>query len=330
MKRAPAALALVVVLALGPGRARADTPVNRPEATDVDRDVTPPGRVEFGFDGGAPVDTFGLGVQLGYLDRPLRLHTPYAQTFPVDHRETLVLGGALAVGSSVVVDARMPMAHQIGARWQGMGDDRPLDRWVPGDLALGARLRVAARGGFAAFLRGGVTLGTGDDHDFAGEPKWTAEWLLIARVEPAPGVVVAATGGIHVRNAEVQLADRLLGDELVGAVGATYAVPPIAGLWDTPDQLRLAAELDGVLGDRVGSQRGPSPAEARLGVIGKPFEALAVGARVGFGLDDQIGSPELRVTLELAWQPPAPPHVAPPPGAPPPEQNDSDDDEDSQ
>ncbi len=312
--------ALVLLLA---ARAAADTPVTRPEATDLDRDTTPPGRVEFGFDGGAPVGAYAFGVQLGYLEHPLRLHTVEVRTFPVEHRETLFLGGALALGDSVVVDARMPLSHQVGPRMTELGDDRPLDHWVPGDLALGARLRVVDRGGFSAFFRARLTLGTGDDGDFAGEEHWTAAWMLIGRADVGHGLVIAATGGIHLRDAEVQIADRLLGDELVYAAGAAYALPPIAGLWCEPDQLRVTAEVDGILGDRVGGQRGPSPVEARIGVVGKPRSDLAIGVHVGLGLDDQIGAPLVRAMLEVAWQAPAPP---PQPPGPPPELDTDDDD----
>jgi hypothetical protein len=167
---------------------------------------------------------------------------------------------------------------------------------------------VATRGGVSAFVRAALTFGTGDDRDFAGEARWTGTWLLIGRAELGP-LVIAATGGIHLRGAEVQVADRLLGDELVGGIGAVLGLPPVAGLWCRPDQLRATAEVVGVLGDRVGGQRGPSPVEARVGVVGTPTTSLAVGLRVGIGLDDQIGAPLVRAMLELTW------HGAPPPAA---------------
>src|SRR5262249_16553774 len=154
---------------------------------ELDRDSTPPGRVEFGFDGGAPVGAYAASVQLGYLEHPLRLHTMSLQTFPVEHRETLFLGGAISLAPSVVLDARWPLSHPVGLRWRELGDARPLDRWVLGDLAVGARLRVAQRGPLSAFLRAALTFGTGDDRDFAGEAHWTAASLLIGRAELGHG-----------------------------------------------------------------------------------------------------------------------------------------------
>jgi hypothetical protein len=316
------ALALIV----SAGSASADTPVQRPEAIDLDRDMTAPGRAEFGFDGGGPVGAYAFGLQLGFLDRPMRIHTVTRETYPVDHRETVWLGGAWSLGASgsVVLDARMPLSHQTGDRWQGWGDDRPLDRWVAGDLDLGARLRVYHGDTFGAFLRGNVTFGTGNDREFAGEARYTASWLLIGRAQLAHGIVVAATGGIRLRGAEVQVADRLVGDEVLGGVGATLALPSIRGLYCDANQVRLTGELVGALGDDVAKKRGPSPVEARIGIVSRPRDWFAVAFRVGTHLDDQIGAPRFRAMLELAFEGPA--VVEPAPDARPVEDEEDSDD----
>jgi hypothetical protein len=307
MKRA---LALVAALAAA---ARADNVVTRPEAIEVDRDVPPPGRVEFGFDGGAPVGAWGIGVQLGYMDAPIVLRDRTISIQPVHYRATLAIGGALALGDSVVVDARFPTAYQVGSRLQGLGDDTPLEHFVAGDVTIGARLRVAGDDHRGAFLRGQVVVPTGNDFQFAGDARWSGAWMLAGRIELVPGVVAAATGGIRIRAAEVQVGDRLVGDELAFGAGVAVALPPIAGLWCKPEQARVLGEVVGVIGDRVGGVRGPSPVEARFGFVGKPLPELAVGVRAGWGLDDQIGSPEMRAMVELAWQAPAAPRPAHPP-----------------
>lgn len=272
--------------------AAAEPPINRPEAIDVDRDMTPPGRGEFGFDGGGDVGTFALSLQTQFLERPMRIHTVDRKTYPVDHRETAWLGGALSLGESIVVDARMPLSHQTGARYAGWGDDRPLDRWVAGDLALGARIRVVHGERFGAFARVAATFGTGNDFQFAGEDRYTLSWLLIARARLPEGIVVAATGGIRLRGAEVQVADRLAGDELLGGIGATLPIPGC---------LRLEGEVVGALGDDVANKRGPSPVEARIGLLAHPRDDFAFAVRVGTHLDDQIGAPTFRAMLELIY-----------------------------
>jgi hypothetical protein len=317
MKRAFALLALV-------GTAHADNVVMRPEAIEVDRDVPPPGRVEFGFDGGAPVGAWAAGVQLGYIDAPVELHDAAISIQPVRHRETLAIGGAYAIGESLVVDARLPLAHQVGARLQGLGDDEALQHFVVGDTTLGVRLRVAGDDRRGAFLRGNLVLPTGDDFQFAGDARWSAAWLLIGRAEVTSGVLLAATAGIRLRAAEVQIGDRLVGDEVVYGAGAAFALPPVAGLWCKPEQFRATGEVVGVVGDRVGGKRGPSPVEARVGVVGKPLPELAIGVRAGFGLDDEVGAPAFRAMVELAWQAPAPPReVHPPTLEPQPDDDDS-------
>lgn len=296
------ALALACVLAVV-RVAHADTPVRRPAAFQVDRDAPPPGQAELGFDGGAPITGWAASVQLGYLDRPMRLHTSRIEIFPVEHRETLAIGGALAIGPAIVIDARMPLAHQIGDRLQGFGiDERPLDRWVAGDLGAGARIELVRRAHYAAFVRGQVTFGTGNDDQFAGDANFSAAWQLIGRAMLPYGVVLAGTAGVRFRGAEIEVADRVLGDELFGAFGATYQLPAIEGLYCAENRVRVTGELVGVLGNDVADARGPSPVEARLGLVGDIRPYLAVAARAGTGLDDQIGAPRFRALVEVVYR----------------------------
>ncbi|HTR53900.1 MAG TPA: hypothetical protein VMJ10_24565 [Kofleriaceae bacterium] len=303
-------LTLVALVVFAPA-AHADTPVTRPTAIEVDREAPPPGRAEFGFDGGAPVGAWAASVQLGYVDEPIQLGTPSLTIIPVRRRETVALGGAITLGDRLVADARMPLAHQVGDRLIGLGDDTPLDRWVAGDLALGARIRITETDTVQTFARFAFTIPTGDDDNFAGEAKWTYSSSLIGRLTFGR-VVVAANAGILIRDAEVQVGDRVVGDELLGGFGTAVALPPIAGLWCERNPLRVTAELAGELADHSSGVRGASPAEARLGFVGHPILGLALSVRAGLGLDDQIGSPRFRAMVELAWQAPEPPRARPP------------------
>lgn len=296
---------------------RADQPVERPEAFEVDREAPPPGQAEFSFDGGGrvgrtdepdPTTSGGIGIggwavsaQLGFLDRPMRLHTVRVKIFPVEQRETLALGGALAIGSSFIADVRLPMSHQTGDRYMMLGDDRPLDAWVLHDIGFGARLRLAQRDLFSVFVRGQLTFGTGNDYQFAGESRYTASWSLIGRVTPIEPLVLAVNAGVRFRGEEVIVADRLLGDELFAALGASYQLPAIEGLYCDANQVRVTGEILGVLGNDVGDYEGASPAEVRFGLVSRIRPWLAVAGRVGKGIDDQIGAPRLRAMLELVY-----------------------------
>jgi hypothetical protein len=284
------------------GSAHADNPLQRPEAFEVDRDAPPPGQAELGFDGGAPIRGWAISAQGGYIDRPLTLTTNLVVNHPVEHRQTLALGGAYALTPNLIVDARMPFDHQVGDRYRGLGDNKRLDRFVLGDIALGARLRLAERGAASIFARGALTIPSGDDHDFAGEARFTAAWNLIVRVALPAGLTVAATAGVKFRPREVQVADRLLGDELSGGFGAIYELPPLHGLWCAENHTRLTAEIVGVLGNDVAGQRGPSPAEVRIGMGSDIRSWLSIAGRIGKGIDDEIGAPRFRGMLELVYR----------------------------
>jgi hypothetical protein len=324
---------VAAVLALA-APVRAEKPRDTPAAIEVDRDTAPAGRIGFGFDGGEPVDAWGVSVATRWIERPIRLG---AGTFgagapgsdPVRRRETLALGGALAVGDSVVIDLGLRASHQVGDRLRAAGDPGTLARFVFQDLRLGGRIRVAGDRDRAALLRADVTLPTGNADQLAGDARWTAAWGLIGRATLPRDVVIAATAGIRLHGAEVAVGDRLIGDELFAAAGVAVPLPPAGPL----GPLALTGELLGALGDHVGTLAGPSPLEARLGAIVQPLAELAIGVRLGTGLDDAIGAPRLRVAIELGWTPRAPHRSAPaapasPPDTAPPAPGDDDDDAD--
>ncbi|TMQ16139.1 MAG: hypothetical protein E6J90_24305 [Deltaproteobacteria bacterium] len=322
----PSSRALVCAMVVAAGPARADTPRDTPTAIEVDRDAAPGGRVGFGFDGGEPVDAWGASLSLGWLERPIQLPAGTfgggsPATLPVRRREALSLGGALAVGDRVVVDAVLRGSHQVGDRLTAAGNPDRLARYVLHDLRLGARIQLAGDRDRSAALRGELTLPSGDDAHFAGDAAWTAAWSLIGRATLPHGIVVAATAGIRLHGAEVAVGDRLVGDELFGALGAAVPLPAIGPL--SADRVTISAELLAALGDHVGDAAGPSPAEARIGALVRALPELTAGVHAGFGLDDQIGAPRFRALVELAWTP----RVTRPAPSTPPSPTPSDDDE---
>lgn len=292
---------VLFALAVLAGPAMADTPLATPAAIEIDREAPPPGRAELGFDGGAPVEGWAAAVGVGYLAVPIKLRSADGESSPVRRRETLSIGAALGLGETVVLDARMPFAHQVGDRLSALGDGRALDRFVPGDLRIGGRIRVVKTEHADALVRADLVFPTGDDGDLAGEPSWALAWNLIGRFRLPAGIVVAATGGIRLRGEEVMLADKLVGDELHGGIGIAVPVPPIHPLWCVREQVKLTAEVVGIIGDQVGDASGPSPAEARLGIVTWPLETVSIGVRVGAGLGDEIGAPLWRGLIELTY-----------------------------
>jgi hypothetical protein len=302
MRRAGLVIGLAIGLA-GQG-ARAEQPRTTAAAIEVDRDATPAGRVGFGFDGGEAVDAWGASIALGWIERPIELGAGAfaagsAATQPVRRRETVTLGGAIALGDSVVLDAAIRGSHQVGDRLRAAGEPAGLARTVLHDLRIGARIRVAGNRDRAALLRADLTLPSGNASQFAGDARWTAAWRLIGRLTVPRAIVLAGNVGIRLHGAEVQVGDQLVGDELFATAGA--AVPVAALGLDAP--IALTGELYGALGDHVGKLAAPSPLEARLGAIVQALPALAIGVHVGAGLVDEIGAPRLRAVLEIAWTP---------------------------
>ncbi len=290
-----------LAVALVSSTAFADAPRVAPTEIEIDRGDAPTGRTELGFDGGAPVVGWGATVAGSWLESPISFGLPDGDTSePVRRRQSLILGGALALGDSVVFDARWAGSRQLGARLRGTGDERTLDRYVPGDLRIGVRLRVMTRPMFAMFVRGELALPTGDQQDFAGDPGVSVAWRLIARATLGP-ITLAASAGLRLRGQEVLIGDRSLGNESLAAAGIVFALPAVRPLWCT-DQVMLTADASGVLGDNVGVAKGPSPVEIRAGVISRPRPAWTIGVRIGRGVTDQIGSPTLRATVELTYQ----------------------------
>jgi len=320
------AVAVVVVVAVAASPARADRPRDTPTAIEVDRDSAPAGRVGPGFDDGAPVDAWGVSLRAGWIERPIELPagafgggSPASR--PVRRRETLALGAALALGERIAVDLLLRASHQIGDRLTAAGNPAPLARQVFHDVRLGGRVRIVGGRARAALVRGELTLPTGDDQQLAGDARWTLAWSLIGRAVLAHDIAIAGTAGIRLHGAEVAVGDRLIGDALFAAAGASVPLPAL-GLSGAAERIAVTGELLGALGDHVGDLAGPSPVEARIGAQMQLSPELAIGVHAGAGLGDQIGAPRFRALLEVAWAPRAHRRPEPAPPAPPPEDPD--------
>jgi hypothetical protein len=338
------------VLACAAGPVLADRPRDTPTAIEVDRDSAPAGRLSLGFDDGEPVDAWGVSVAAGWIERPIELDADAfgggsPRTQPVRRRETLALGGALALGERAVIDLALRGAHQVGDRLSAAGNPAPLARWVFQDLKIGGRIRIAGGPARAALVRAELTLPTGNDEQLAGDARWTAAWSLIGRAVVARGVAIAGTAGIRLHGAEVAVGDRLIGDALFGAVGVSVPLtalglgagsPALAGAAGSTggaafsgglaQRVAVTAALLGALGDHIGDLAGPSPVEARMGAIVHASPELTIGAHLGLGLRDEIGSPKLRALVEVAWTPRLARRVEP--ARPPPVEEPEDDDDD--
>ena len=211
------------------------------------------------------------------LDRPIALaHGRASRRSRSRTARRVALGGAIALGDERR-GRRAAAARASGRRraCTGLGDDRAA-------RSLGARrprARCAASRGdarrVAVFVRGELTLPTGDDHDFAGDAR------LDRGVEP-DRPRRRCRHDIVARGDRRHPAARRRGRWSATGSSATSCVRGGARSGSRrspavvqPDQLRAPQSRRRGRRSTSRGQRGPSPVEVALGVVG----AAAAGAR---------------------------------------------------
>lgn len=236
------------------------------------------------------------------------LSTGAESTEPVRLRWGTEVAIARGLGARYLVGLAVPAALQWGDRLAGIGlSETPLQRAVLGDLRLHGRARVVGAPGapgFAAAVAVALTLPTGDDGDFAGEAGPVLAWGLRAGYRTA---AVALTGGagLRLRTEEVVLLSpaRPHGNELTASLGAAVRLAPLGRQFGGGDRAWAMVEVEAALGDDAGKgARGPSPAEARLGVRADVAHCWSVALAGGGGFTpDEVGSPGYRFVAQLTF-----------------------------
>ena len=307
------AVVAVAVAALG-GRARAQIAVADRPAFSVERFTPAPGSTSWIGVEDVDVPSAGrwtLTLSTWLASRPIvlrALSTDAQVSEPVRLRwgQDIALGRGL--GSRFLVGLAVPTAVQWGDRLQGIGlSEAPLARAVLGDLRLHGRARiVGAPGdrGLAVGVAASLTLPTGDDEQFAGEAGAVLAWGLRAGYRTDDVALVGGTG-LRVRTEEVVLLSpaRPHGNELTANLGAAVRLGPLGRQFGGSDRAWALAEIEAVLGDDAGTgARGPSPAEARLGVRAQIHHCWSVALAAGGGFrPDEIGSPGYRLIAQVTF-----------------------------
>lgn len=236
------------------------------------------------------------------------LSTGAEATAPVRLRWGQELAIAGGLGSRYLVGLAVPTALQWGDRLTGIGlSETPLQRAVVGDLRLHGRARVVGApgaDGLAAAVAVALTLPSGDDGDFAGEAGPVLAWGLRAGYR-TPDVALTGGAGLRLRTEEVVLLSpaRPHGNELTASLGAAVRLGPLGRQLGGGDRAWAMVEVEAVLGDDAGKgARGPSPAEARLGVRADLAHCWSVAVAGGGGFTpDEIGSPGYRLIAQLTF-----------------------------
>jgi hypothetical protein len=302
--RRRASAAACAVWALLPAAASAD-PVSAPAAIDVDRWTASATGWWAGMDDARVVGLghLAVGVTMSYVHDPIVLSGAGGGLgAPVSDRQTFGIAAAYGVTDSVELRLVLPLVIQSGGRLTEAGDPAPLQQVVSADVQAGGKISLVSRRGLDVALAAGVVLPTGNEAHFAGDEGWLADVRGLGGYTRGR-LGLGAMAGVRIRSTEVALSpQQIVGNELLGAIAVSYALPAIPRLTCDWTQLRAIVELDGVLGDDVGDKRGPSPLELRAGVRGRAWRGWTVGVTMGRGLVDEVGAPAFRLAVDVAWR----------------------------
>lgn len=308
-----AALVVAALAASATAAAAQIAPASKP-AFSVERFTPVPGSALWIGVEDADVPAAGRWVVTGstwIASRPIvlrALSTGAEASEPVRLRWGQEVAIARGLGARYLVGLAVPAALQWGDRLAGIGlSEASLQRAVLGDLRLHGRARiVGAPGetGLAAAVAAALTLPTGDDGDFAGEAGAVLAWGLRAGYRTAD-VAITGGAGLRLRTEEVVLLSpaRPHGNELTASLGAAVRLGPLGRQFGGSDRAWALAEVEAVLGDDAGTgARGPSPAEARLGVRAQIHHCWSVALAAGGGFrPDEIGSPGYRLIAQVTF-----------------------------
>lgn len=314
MKRAAVACAAVALVSALAGAAAAQTPVATRPAYSVERFTPAAGAGT--WIGIEPADVLLAGrwavtMSWSLMSRPIVLRdvmTGELESEPVRLRWGTDVVAARGLGTRYQLGVAAPLVVQWGDRLQGIGfDERALDRVSFGDVRLSARARIAGRPGergLGAALSLGVLLPTGDDAMFAGEAGWIPSWGIRVGWK-GPWLELTGGAGLRVRTTEVILLSPASphGNELTASAGVAVRADPLGRAFGGPDRAWALAEVEAALGDapRRGT-RGPSPAEARVGVRVQVHHCWSVAVAGGGGITrDEVGSPAWRFVAQLSF-----------------------------
>jgi hypothetical protein len=311
MKRATI---IVGAMVIGARIASAQVAIHSKPAFSVERFTPAPGGGLFmGVeDAEVPADGRWVVTMSTWLaSRPIVLRdlsSGLEATVPVSLRWGQEVDVGRGIGDRFLLGVAVPAAAQWGDRLRGIGlSDKALDHLVLGDVRLHGRARiVGAPGahGAAVAVAAAVTLPTGDDGDFAGEQGPVIAWSLRAGYR-TDDLAVAGGAGLRIRVDEVVLLSpaRPHGNELVLSVGAAARLAPLGRQFGGDDRVWALAEIESVFGDDAGTgSRGPSPAEARIGVRADVAHCWSVAVAGGGGFrPDEVGAPGYRVIAQLTF-----------------------------
>jgi hypothetical protein len=261
-----------------------------------------------------PANSAAFTALLSYASDPLVLTTAQNDDAAISARTMLELGGAYALLGRIELAARLPLYVQSGQTIDSTSEFGvpPASGTALGNLTLGAKgllwRGTVGPGELATGLAAALTLPTASSGEFAGSTDPEGRVLALASFTPAQlsRLVAIANVGAVLR-AQSQFANIDQGSGLAWGVGAAYHVL---------DEMWASAELYGEVvpsgirdmpttGMATGASHALTTIEALVGVRYQMDAHVNLGAALGRGVTDGVGSPDFRGVVLLAVHPSA-------------------------
>nr|HEX4318586.1 choice-of-anchor D domain-containing protein [Kofleriaceae bacterium] len=267
---------------------------------------------------GAPND-YAIFALVSYARKPLDLDTG-TDDFAIANRTTYDLGGAYAFLDRFEVGARIPLYTQSGdGLMPGVTSygEKPAAGTARGDLVLHGKANFYRDDALAVGASVALALPTASDQEFAGASSPEAHVLALASIVAMPQLVLQVNLGAVIRGStQFENIDQKSG--FAWGAGASYRA--LDELWVTGEVYgeTIPGGITDVppAGQAMGASSTLSTIEALAGVRYQLADHTQVALAIGRGLDDGIGSPELRGVVGVTYVPSA--HAVAPRHPPPP------------
>ncbi len=244
-----------------------------------------------------------IGVLGDYAYQPLAIYgtNGNVRTAVVENQLFAHLGASLVLWERLRLGVNAPfqlVANGDTGSLRGTVYPPPKGDVSPGDIRLGADLRLVGRYGDPFRLAAGVRgwLPSGDPDKYAGDGSGRFGGRVLAAGDVGK-LVYAAQAGVSYRAQDAVVAG--------GALGSDVAFGAFVGLRLAAGKLVVGPEIFGrtVLSNSGAFEKRSTPLEGLLGAHYQLGDDWRIGAGVGTGITRGFGAPTARGLLSIEWAP---------------------------
>lgn len=249
---------------------------------------------------------FNGNVYMNYADRPLeigRIEDDQRIRGVVEGVTTLDVSLSLGLFDVASLSLGLPVTvnqDRSGALFDSNATERGVN-----DIEIAGKVQLLERNfdeddrfGLGLLVNAGVPLG--DSDALLGAGGLVLDGVLLADVEPARHLVLAANVGYRFRQDEAVLNDLTFDDQLTYKLGIGYRLARIDYLrrWEVMGEIFGSSVIDNLF-----EESRESPAEALLGLRRYTDDGWIFNFGVGAGLSKGVGSPDWRAILGITFYP---------------------------